>query len=167
MNCPHCQRTNIPDSSTHCPHCAGALDPQKPPVIDAELVNDSRPSASDSREGFGQNAGWQVNQQSYQKGQRYNRVFYTSFPGNGQTEGLSQSCVVTVVMLALTLGAGFQYGFLAALGFLVFAGIGRAVTFVVFMRRLLEGRHINPWLLHGTTWFICWLLVAWLSGGLD
>lgn len=159
MICPHCQHSDIPDASTRCPHCDQALG--QPPVIEAELVDESQTSS------------WSVHQQSQRQsfqdgqGQRYSRVFYTSFPGNAQTDKLSQSCMVSLVMLALTLGAGFQYGFLAALGFLVFAGIGRAVTFVIFMRRLLEGRPISVWALHGLTWLVCWLLVAWLSGGLD
>ena len=34
------------------------------------------------------------------------------------------------------------------------------------IRNWMEGRAINPWVLHVATWCLCWLLVAWLSGDL-
>ena len=64
------------------------------------------------------------------------------------------------------MAAAFKYGILAAIGFLVFAGVGRLITFFLTVQHWMEGKALNPWVLHVVTWGVCWLLVAWLSGDL-
>ena len=76
------------------------------------------------------------------------------------------ACLPTFISLGLALAAAFKYGILAAIGFLVFAGVGRLITFFLTVQHWMEGKALNPWVLHVVTWGVCWLLVAWLSGDL-
>ena len=66
--------------------------------------------------------------------------------------------------IALCIPLSYYMSPIAAIGFLVFAGVGRLITFFMTVQHWMEGRAINPWILHITTWCFCWLLVAWLSG---
>lgn len=158
MRCPHCH-ADVPDGTTPCPVC-GQPTSRPDEVLEPELVDDRhqplRPGPfsghpGDGTAGAGGNGG-------------FSRIFYTTFPSG---QGMPPACLPTIITLALALIAAFEYGLLAAIGFLVFAAIGRAVTFFLTIRHLLEGRFFNPWLPHIITWVVCWLLVAWLSGGLN
>jgi len=75
-------------------------------------------------------------------------------------------CLPGVITLILIMATALQFGILAAIGFTVFVGVGRAVTFYLGIQQALKGRPVHPWLGHIVTWAICWLLVAWLSGAL-
>lgn len=142
MRCPHCH-AEIPDGTAVCPACGRPARPNGD-VIEPELLDgNNRPIQPEHRQ--------------------FSRIFYTTFPSG---QGMPPACLPTIVTLALALVAAFQFGLLAAIGFLVFAAIGRALTFFMTIRHLLEGRFFNPWVPHVVTWVVCWLLVAWLSGNL-
>jgi len=73
------------------------------------------------------------------------------------------SCQMGLITLALAFAAGFQFGPLACIGFLVFAGIARVVTFLINIQLAVQGRPLNPLFLQILSWFCCWSLVAWLA----
>jgi hypothetical protein len=68
-----------------------------------------------------------------------------------------------IITLALAFAIGIQFGLLACIGFLVFSGIARAITFLINIQMVMSGRPINPLLLQIISWFCCWSLVAWLA----
>ena len=143
MHCPHCH-ADVPDGTAVCPVCGKPLR-QSGDVIEPELLDEhNRPVQPEQR--------------------RFTRVFYTTFPSG---QGLPPACLPTLITLVLALVVAFQFGILAAIGFLVFAAISRLLIFFMSIRHFLEGRFFNPWVPHLISWFICWLLVAWLSGNLD
>ena len=146
MICPNC-RAEIPDESLSCPRCGTPF--PLPQAVEAELVHpDSSGSPHEEYRQATQSA-------------HFTRIFYTTFPSG---RGIPPACLPTFISLGLALAAAFKYGILAAIGFLVFAGIGRLITFFMTVQHWMEGRAINPWILHITTRCFCWLLVAWLSG---
>lgn len=163
MRCPHCH-ADIPDGTSPCPVCHRPTEPADK-VLEPELVDDRRqpfhPGSS-----TGGSLGSPAGSAGYGAGGPggFNRIFYTTFPSG---QGMPPACLPTIITLVLALAAAFEYGLLAAIGFLVFAAIGRVLTFFLTIRHFLEGRFFHPWLPHVVTWVICWLLVAWLSGGLD
>lgn len=153
MRCPHCH-ADIPHGVPACPHCGKSSD--KPEVLEPELVDEQGRPARQGREahgsGYDSSAGFSTD---------FTRIFFTSFPSG---RGMPPACLPSIVTLVLALLAALNFGLLAGIGFLVFAAIGRVMTFFVTVRHLLEGRFFNPWIPHLLTWLICWMLVAWLSG---
>jgi hypothetical protein len=147
MNCPNCHAA-IPDDSRSCPNCGQPVIRTRE-VIDAELVDSP-----------------QVQQQQYQQYQQadgqngfYRHVVFTS----GNANQIMPSCQMGIITLALAFVMGLKFGLLACIGFLVFAGIARVVTFLINIQMALMGRPINPLLLQIASWFCCWSLVAWLA----
>lgn len=154
MRCPHCQST-IPDGTGPCPVCGRPVASRPDEgILEPELVGHD-PAPGQGRP----TPGWNAEENPQSLG--FTRIFYTSFPaGNGIPSG----CYPTIITLALALAAGVSYGLLASIGFLVFAAIGRAVTFTLTVKSLMSGRAVNPWVFHILSWAFCWFLVAWLSG---
>ena len=149
MRCPHCH-ADIPEDASTCPACGKPTDERT--VLEPELVDENhRPLRPDRPGGGG----------GHDTSGGFTRIFYTTFPSG---RGMPPACLPTIVTLVLALFAAFRFGLLAAIGFLVFAAVGRAITFFLTVRHLLEGRLFNPWIPHLVTWVVCWLLVAWLSG---
>lgn len=114
------------------------------------------------------------------QGQQGHRVFYQVFTSAPNSERHFRvgsplgggpfapgSSLPSVITLLLTLGMGFQHGFLAALGFLFFSLLGSAFALFFVLRRFLEGRAINPWVARIVNWVLCYFLVTWLAGGLS
>ena len=149
MICPNCH-AEIPDDSSACSSCGTPI--LRPKVIEPEVLSGEDPYGN-MRGAYRENPG----------NARFTRVFYTTFPSD---RGIPPACLPTFISLGLALAAAFKYGILAAIGFLVFAGVGRLITFFMTIRNWMEGRAINPWVLHVATWCLCWLLVAWPSGDL-
>lgn len=151
MRCPYCH-TDIPHDALACPHCGKGIGESRDKVLEPELVDDRDRPARLNQTARG-------NDYDFSGG--FTRVFSASFPGG---QGMPPACLPTIVTLILALLAALNFGLLAGIGFLVFAAIGRAMTFFMTIRHLLEGRFFNPWIPHLLTWLICWMLVAWLSG---
>ena len=107
--------------------------------MDAELVD--HPHAEEPRGGFHQRV-----------------VFMQS---NGSQ--LLPSCQMGIITLALAFAMGLKFGLLACIGFLVFSGIARVITFAVNIQLAMMGRTISPLVLQIFSWFCCWSLVAWLA----
>ena len=140
MNCPNCH-ASIPDDSNACPHCGQAIIHARK-VIDAELVDAPR-------------------QEQTGQGHRtiYRHVVFTQTDNNP----LLPSCQMGIITLALAFVMGLQYGLLACIGFLVFAGIARVLTFLINVQMIMMGRPLNPLFLQILSWFCCWSLAAWLA----
>ena len=68
-----------------------------------------------------------------------------------------------IITLALAFAMALKFGLLACIGFLVFAGIARVITFFIQIQTAMMGRPVNPLLLQILSWFCCWSLVAWLA----
>ena len=151
MICPNC-RAEIPDDRQACTTCGTPI--LHPRVVDAEIIPPDHAGQSDAQDTQYRHAP---------QGVHFSRVFYTTFPSR---EGIPPACLPTFISLGLALAAAFKYGILAAIGFLVFAGVGRLITFFLTVQHWMEGKALNPWVLHVVTWGVCWLLVAWLSGDL-
>ena len=146
MICPNC-RHDIPDSSSSCPQCGTPI--LHPRVIDAEVVNSSGPEREVK------DAQYEAPRQTH-----FTRVFYTTFPGgNGGGGTLPTSCLPTMITFGLALAVLLKYDLAYAIAFLVFAGIGRGITFFMTIQHWMQGRSVNPWMLHIVTWGICWALI--------
>lgn len=137
MHCPNCH-ASIPDDSQSCPNCGQPVIHVRE-VVDAEIVDNSR---------TGQQSG----------GFHQRVVFMHS--NNNQ---LLPSCQMGIITLALAFAMGLKFGLLASIGFLVFAGIARVLTFVINLQLAMMGRAVNPLVLQILSWFCCWSLVAWLA----
>ncbi len=146
MNCPNC-KASIPDDSRSCPHCGQPVIHARE-VIDAELVGSPQTRHEQYRE-----------QQSSGQGGFYRHVVFTSTGGNQ----MLPSCQMGIITLALAFVMGLQFGLLACIGFLVFAGIARVITFLINVQLAMMGRPLSPLLLQILSWFCCWSLVAWLA----
>ena len=148
MICPNC-RAEIPDDSQACTTCGTPI--LHPRVVDAEIIPPDHAGQSDAQDTQYRHAP---------QGVHFSRVFYTTFPSR---EGIPPACLPTFISLGLALAAAFKYGILAAIGFLVFAGVGRLITFfltvifdltvaievgliiacVLFMKRVMETTEIS------------------------
>ena len=137
MNCPNCH-ADIPYDSKACPHCGQPVIHVRE-VMDAELVNN--PGDREQHGGFHQRV-----------------VFMQSNAGQ-----ILPSCQMGIVTLALAFAMGLKFGLLACIGFLVFAGIARVITFLINIQMAMMGRPINPLILQIVSWFCCWSIVAWLA----
>ena len=137
MHCPNCH-ASIPDDSKSCPNCGQPVIHVRE-VVDAELVD--HPDSERQQGGFHQRV-----------------VFMQS---NGSQ--LLPSCQTGIITLALAFAMGLKFGLLACIGFLVFAGIARVITFAVNIQLAMMGRSVNPLILQIFSWFCCWSIVAWLA----
>lgn len=137
MNCPNCHAT-IPDDSKSCPNCGQPVIHVRE-VVEAELVDHSR---NDQQHG----------------GFHQRVVFMQSNAGQ-----ILPSCQMGIITLVLAFAMGLKFGALAFIGFLVFAGIARIITFAINIQMAIMGRPINPLLLQIISWFCCWSLVAWMA----
>ena len=147
MNCPNCN-ASIPDDSRSCPKCGQAVIHARE-VIDAELVDSPQSQEQQYYEQPGSNQG----------GFYHRHVVFTSSAANQ----MLPSCQMSLVTLALAFAMGFKFGPLAGLGFLVFYGVARVITFLVNIQLALQGRPLNPLLLQILAWFCSWSLVAALA----
>lgn len=138
MNCPNCH-ASIPDDSKSCPNCGQPIIHVRE-VVDAELVD--HPHSEDAPHG-----GF------------HQRVVFMQSKGSQ----LLPSCQMGIITLALAFAMGLKFGLLACIGFLVFSGIARVITFGVNIQLAMMGRSINPIVLQIFSWFCCWSLVAWLA----
>lgn len=140
----------------HCPNCTTSLLPAKDEknrheyVADAEVVDDTQSTAYDNR---GTSSSYQFFR------------FDTSdtFQGSSKS-GIQQLqfSALPITLIIMTLCA-FQYGILAAIGFLFFYGIAAAIGMFVIVGRMLNGFAVNPWMLRICNWIICYMLVGWLA----
>ena len=148
MNCPNCN-ASIPDESRSCPKCGQPVIHARE-VIDAELVDSPQPREQ---------------QQYYEQSEGSQGGFYhrhVVFSSSSASQMLP-SCQMGLITLALAFVMGIQYGLLACIGFLVFSGIARVLTFLINIQLAIQGRPLNPLFLQILSWFCCWSLVAWLA----
>ncbi|WP_276819119.1 zinc ribbon domain-containing protein [Mailhella massiliensis] len=136
MLCPNCHAA-IPDDSTSCPSCGQPVIRTRE-IVDAELMD------GPGRE---------------RHGNFHQRVVFMQ----SHSSQILPSCQMGIITLALAFAMGLKFGLLASIGFLVFAGIARVITFAVNIQLMMMGRSINPLILQIVSWFCCWSLVAWLA----
>ena len=148
MNCPNCH-ASIPDDSRSCPKCGQPVIHARE-VIDAELVDS--PQTSQKTQYYDQ-------QEGSQGGFYHRHVVFSS----SSASQMLPSCQMGLVTLALAFVMGLQFGLLACIGFLVFSGIARVLTFLINIQLAIQGRPLNPLFLQILSWFCCWSLVAWLA----
>ncbi len=74
------------------------------------------------------------------------------------------SCLPGFITLGIALSLGFQFGLLATIGFLVFYAIGSAISFVVTMRRVVEGKLISLWFTRVVVWLVSAFITVSLAG---
>ena len=148
MNCPNCN-ASIPDDSRSCPKCGQTVIHARE-VIDAELVDS--PQTSQQTQYYDQ-------QEGSQGGFYHRHVVFSS----SSASQMLPSCQMGLITLALAFAMGLQFGLLACIGFLVFSGIARVLTFLINIQLAIQGRPLNPLFLQILSWFCCWSLVAWLA----
>ena len=154
-----------------------ALRPDRRPdegrVFDAEVIGpeDRENTGGRSQPGAGQGRGDAWGQRSA-SGARFYRVGGTF--GNGgfgrvwtATGVDGNACLVPCVTFALFFVCLSQFGFLAGIGFAVFHLAGSIAGSIRSMRRLMEGRPVNPWGWRLGNWFVSFMLTAWLAGGFN
>lgn len=138
MLCPNCHAA-IPNDSASCPRCGQPIIRPRE-IIDPEIVDE---------------------QEQEQRGTFRQRVVFMQ----SHSSEILPSCQMGIITLALAFAMGLKFGLLACIGFLVFAGIARVLTFAINIQLMLMGRSINPLVLQIISWFCCWSLVAWLASG--
>jgi len=148
MNCPNCN-ASIPDDSRSCPKCGQPVIHARE-VIDAELVDSPQTS---------QHTQYHDQQEGSQGGFYHRHVVFSS----SSASQMLPSCQMGLITLALAFAMGLQFGLLACIGFLVFSGIARVLTFLINIQLAIQGRPLNPLFLQILSWFCCWSLVAWLA----
>lgn len=145
----------------------------------AEQLNQMRQSAQfgQSNAPFGQSGD---TNQSGQQGQQNTFTYYVrtgnrgAHSGNGGNPnafyrnyafgaGQNAACLPSFVSVFLILIVFFQLGFLAMLGFIFFLLMGKAISFMVLFKNLINGKLVPPILLDCAVWIISYSLVAWLS----
>lgn len=140
----------------HLPRATGHDDGgDKEKVYDAEVIHeeyhyDTTATAGERRNGGG-------------SGFRMASWNWTSTGGLGAFDAASRYVPAVTAILAIVVL--FRFGFLACLGFLFFYAVGAAVGTVRLIRRMAEGKSLNPWLWRIGNWAVAFLLAGWLSGG--
>ena len=156
----------------------GSLPPDNRPgegrVFDAEVIGPDERESSDGRgqSGAGQ-AGGNAWGEGSSSGQRFYRVGGTFGNGAGfgrvwtATGADGNACLAPCVTFALFFVCLSQFGLLAGIGFAVFHLAGSIAGSIRSMRRLVEGRPLNPWPWRLGNWFVSFMLTAWLAGGFN
>lgn len=142
-------------------------------VFDAEVIGpeERENTGGGSQSGAGQSGGNAWGQGSA-SGARFYRVGGTF--GNGgfgrvwTATGVDRNtCLAPCVTFALFFVCLSQFGLLAGIGFAVFHVAGSIAGSIRSMRRLVEGRPVNPWGWRLGNWFVSFMLTAWLAGGFN
>lgn len=105
------------------------------------------------------NNQYRQNDSSYRRS--YGGTFMTYSPVDGT------GCLSGFVTLALFLVCLGQFGLLAAIGFMVFYGIGAIMGTLRNARLLMAGYPPSLWGWRLGNWVISFMLTAWLAGGFN
>lgn len=127
-------------------------------VVDAEIVTDvtDASGSSGSYEHHHQQTYYRVHSDG-------THTEYTIFSAmNPKDDHYPQRHLSFVVTLILFLFCLFQWGFLAALGFIFFYIVGYCISVYFTFKNILEGKMPNIWLYRAAIWGISLLLVSWL-----
>lgn len=116
-------------------------------VLEPELVND--------------NDDW--NRQHVYKNNEQTRNSFRKYTFINPNYNINASCLPSFISLFLTLAVWIQLGFLAALGFVFFLLIGKAISLAVMLKGFSRGRIIHPLLLNSVVWVVSYSLAAWLA----
>lgn len=76
-------------------------------------------------------------------------------------------CMAALITLTIFFACLFQWGLLAAIGFLVFHTIGSAICSIHSARQLVRGLPYNIWSLRLCNWIVSFFITAWLAGGFE
>ena len=76
-------------------------------------------------------------------------------------------CLAAFITLSIFFACLFQWGLLAAIGFIVFHTIGSVVSSIHTARQLMRGLSYNIWSLRISNWIISFFITAWLAGGFE
>ena len=154
MKCPDC---HIEMNQNTCPQCKktfnnSQIDTQQAKndeVLEPEIVTDD-------------NDTW--NQQNlFNSRQQTGNTFKSYTFINNPNFNMNASCLPSFISVFLTLLVFFQLGFLAALGFIFFLLFGKAVSMVIILKNITQGKIIPPILLDAIVWIIAYGLVKWLA----
>lgn len=142
-------------------------------VLDAEILGPDEDDGAGNRQnaGPGSNASWQQEDASGGRFYRVGGSFGNGGAGFGRVwtaTGVDRnSCLAPCITFALFFVCLSQFGLLAGLGFAVFHLVGSITGSLRSMRRLVEGRPVNPWGWRLGNWFVSFMLTAWLAGGFN
>lgn len=79
----------------------------------------------------------------------------------------NSGCLAAFITLCIFMACLFQWGLLAAIGFIVFHTIGNIISSIHSARQLMRGFMYNIWNLRIINWLISFFLTAWLAGGFN
>ncbi len=186
MACPYCEHSSPgamhkTASCTHCfsfqeqqdPHANG----QKRDIRDVEVL-----SPEDAKKRYGTQTRYDAAQESNARGRTGHTekdkhcAFWQfssgrAFPRGAffrtaeQSASQNTSWIPVFIVLMTTLGLGIQFGFFAGLGFLVFYGIGRLLSMLFFVRRILrgQGQLMGSWARRCVVWAVSFILTIFLA----
>lgn len=120
-------------------------------IIDVEIVDEGNDTSN----------GQSQHTRTYQScGRRCGTTFFTmtQFQSPGH-QGMMPASTVTLILFFICL---FQWGFLAALGFIFFYAMGAILGSVYTMRQVMQGRVPNPWFWRLGNWFVSMAIVSCL-----
>lgn len=76
-------------------------------------------------------------------------------------------CLAGLISLTIFFACLFQWGLLAAIGFIVFHTLGSVISSIHTARQLMRGLPYNIWSLRICNWVISFFITAWLAGGFE
>ena len=79
----------------------------------------------------------------------------------------NSGCLAAFITLCIFMACLFQWGLLAAIGFIVFHTIGNIISSIHSARQLMRGFMYNIWNQRIINWLISFFITAWLSGGFE
>ena len=138
--------------------------------VDPEILSPEADSGWQHGGGHGQSR--QGSQQGTHQGQTSTgqRFVFTSL--NFGSPATADGCLPGYITLFLAGVCLVQFGLLAAIGFVVFYGIGSVIVAVARMQGMVDGRlsplldparPVGRWAPRSAVWALCFLLTAWLA----
>ncbi len=155
--CPHCGR----ESNSSKPRCTSCpVDLEKSTYADSHAQNVIEPEIVRTK---GSSYNQDHNEWSNEQGGPSFKMWTFQQYGGLNSRG-TDSCLPGFITLGIALALAIQYGILASIGFFVFYAIGSAISFVMTMRRMVEGKLISLWFTRAVVWLVSAFITISLAG---
>ena len=158
MKCPDC---HMETDENPCPQCGKKFHDSQMNIHQNQKKNDEilEPEIVNDNEDWNrQNTYSYQEQYKAQSGNTFKNYTFVNPNFNMQN-----SCFPGFISIFLSVFVLVQLGFLAALGFVFFLLVGKAVSFYILLQNLSRGKVIPPIIFDAIVWVAAYSLVAWLA----
>lgn len=154
MKCPDC---HIETNENPCPQCGKRFDSSQMDVHQHQNNNDDvlEPEIVDDNDKWNRQDAYRYQEQTGNTFKNYTFI--------NPNFNMNASCLPSFISVFLSILVLFQLGFLAALGFVFFLLVGKAIAFYVMVKNLSQGKLIPPILLDCVVWSAAYSIVVWLA----